>query len=98
VSESLNRAIVVWTGWSDSAWPLRDDARVVAQLGPDEAATLLPQIHSLTDEFYESDARHKGRDLAEMADFATADFRARHPELSDDAVEALAWCYTFDYK
>jgi hypothetical protein len=33
-----------------------------------------------------------------MGDIASADFRSRHPDLCDEAVEALAWCYTFDYK
>jgi hypothetical protein len=29
---------------------------------------------------------------------AAATFRAAHPEVSDDAVRALTWCYTWDWK
>jgi hypothetical protein len=33
-----------------------------------------------------------------MGDRAAAEFRVRHAELSDEAVAALAWCYSYDFK
>jgi hypothetical protein len=36
--------------------------------------------------------------LASMGDRAADEFRARHPEISEDVVPALAWCDTFDFK
>lgn len=33
-----------------------------------------------------------------MARLASAEFKAKHAQISDEAVAALAWCYTFDYK
>ena len=95
---SLSAAVVIWTGWRESAWPDRDDARVVRRFGAAAATTLLPQIRQLADDFYASDARDKAADLREMGERAMARFRARHPEISDEAVHALAWCYTYDYK
>lgn len=93
----ISEAVVVWTGWRVSPTPARDDALVVERFG-DSAAELVPLIHSLADEFYRSDARHRAVDLAEMQSLASQDFRLRHPELSVDAVRVLAWCYTYDYK
>jgi hypothetical protein len=78
--------------------PSGDDARVVAEFGEDAALDLLPRIRALEDDFYESDARHVVADLKEMGDRAADEFRVRHPEIPDGAVEALAWCYTYDYK
>lgn len=49
-------------------------------------------------EFYESDARHAAPGDAEMAEMAASQFRDRHPELSEEAINAFAWCYTYDYK
>lgn len=95
---TLSEAIVVWSGWGRTAAPARDEARVVAELGADVALDLLPQIRALEDNFYESDARWVLAGLQEMGDRAADEFRVRHPEISDEAVEALAWCYTFDYK
>jgi hypothetical protein len=94
---SLSTAVIVWTGWGECAWPSRDEARVVRRFGPDLASMLLPQIRQLENDFYASDARDKAQDLHEIGDLAAAQFRGKHPEVSEEAVEALAWCYTYDY-
>ena len=94
----LSEAIVIWTGWGSTIEPWRDEKRLVDRFGSEMAAELLPAIRRLDDEFYESDARDKVAGLKEMGDVAAQEFRQRHPEISDEAVEALAWCYTFDYK
>ena len=46
---------------------------------------------------HESEARHVTADLKD-GDLAAARFRENHPDLSEKAIQALAWCYTFDYK
>jgi hypothetical protein len=94
----LSTAIVVWTGRGQLSWPQPDDTRVVDRFGTDVAATLLPQIRELKDEFYASEASLVVADLKEMGDVAAAQFRKKHPELSEDAIQALAWCYTFANK
>lgn len=94
----LSEAIVLWTGWGNSSWASRDDARVVQAFGQEEARALLPRIRELHHEFYRSDARHTEPDLGGMADKAAQQFRALHPEISEEAIRALAWCYSFDNK
>jgi hypothetical protein len=96
-SPLLSLAVVAWTGWGRHAWPLRDDQAILDEFGP-RASELLAAVKSLKDDFYASDARLTARDLIEMGDKAETAFRERHPEISDDAVQALSWCYTFDYK
>jgi hypothetical protein len=81
-----------------TAWPSRDDARLVERFGEGLAVELLPQLRQLEDDFYLSTARDAAPDLKTMGDAAAADFRRMHPEIGDEAVEALTWCYTFDYK
>jgi hypothetical protein len=75
-----------------------DATRLVERFGEDQALTLLPAVTRLYDESYESDAHNTAPDLVSMGNLASAGFRERHPELSDEAVETLAWCYTFDWK
>jgi hypothetical protein len=94
----LSEAVIIWTGWGETSSPDRDDERVVRHFGPLVAAELIPRIVDLEQDFYQSDARHTVADLKEMGDTAARQSRARHPELSEDAVQALAWCYTFDYR
>jgi len=95
--KTLSEAIVVWTGWGRSSWPARDESRVVERFGK-ASLDLMPAVRAMEDDFYESDARDRAADLREMATIATTQFRERHPDISDDAVQALAWCYTYDYK
>ena len=94
----VSEAIVVWLGFRIVPWPQRDESRVVERFGVDRAIPLLPIVRALEDEFYGSDARHQASDVKAMGEQASAEFRVEHPELSDDAVTALAWAYTFDFK
>lgn len=94
----VSEAIVVWTGWGQNAWPSRDEARLVERFGASTTADLLPRIRELEDDFYASNARFTVSDLGEMGHVAADQFRETHPEISDNAVRALAWCYTYDYK
>ena len=97
-SSELIDAVRVWTGWGQSMIPSRDDARLAKQFGKKVAAKLLPIIKSLEDDFYSSDARFVATDLEEMEKLASEDFKRKHPTIAEEIVEALAWCYTFDFK
>jgi hypothetical protein len=96
---TLSAAILVWTGWdTSSAWPARDDARLVGRVGAELAGSLLPRIKELEAEFYSSNARYVAKNIKEMGDLAASSFQKEHPEISAAAVEAFAWCYTYDFK
>lgn len=92
----VSEAILVWTGWCETSWPVRDEQRLVARFGEKIAENLLPVVRELERQFYESDAHLRAADLSAMGALAARRFRMLHPELSEDAVDALAWCYTFD--
>jgi hypothetical protein len=91
----ISEAIVIWTGFGRTAWPAREDLEVEQHFG-DVAPALMRSVRSLADAFDQSDARHRAVDLADLARRAAADFRAVHPEISEEAIQALAWCYAFD--
>ena len=97
-AETLSKAIVVWTGRGVTNYPQRDENRVVERFGVDAAVDLVPLINALEEDFYTSTAYQAVPGLAEMADQAASEFRERHPEISNDAVEAFAWCYSWDWK
>jgi hypothetical protein len=97
-ADVISAAMVLWTGWGESSWPSRDDDRVVSRYGEDLALALLPVLRGLATDFYASDAKDTASGLQEMGDAAAAQFRTRHPEISEAAVQALAWCYTYDHK
>jgi hypothetical protein len=97
-ADELSEAIVLWCGYHSYPSPRLDEARVVTRFGEQRALDLIPLVRRLADEFDASDAAHTEPDIKLVGDKAAADFRAAHPELSEDAIEALAWCYTFRWK
>lgn len=97
-SPQLVTAVRAWTGWGRTMVPSRDNEQLVALLGDECAAQLLPLLKTLETDFYSSDARHVAADLQEMGTLASEDFRRKHPSIADEIVRAFAWCYTFDYK
>ena len=98
IPDKLGEALVVWTGFGETPTPSRDEQRVVRRFGAETAAELMPSLRRLEQEFYESDAYSWASDLAAAGTAAAARFHGLHPELSSAAVQALAWCYTFDWK
>jgi hypothetical protein len=94
----ISEAIVLWTGKGRTPWPQRDENRVVERFGPDKARDLMPVVRNLEKEFYKSDAEFTVADLAEMMDVASAQFEKLHPELTNEAIEAFAWCYAYSKK
>ena len=93
--EALSEAILIWTGWGESSSPTRDPEQLADRLGRDEALDLLPLIRQVEDDFYLFTAKTYARSLAEMGAMAKSDFARMNQGISD---EALARCYTFDYK
>lgn len=91
-------AFLEWTAYGQGVMPRRDDASVVLRFGDEAAEELLLAFKSLMDEFYLSDAKYTAVGLAEMGRRATEEFKAKHPEVADEVLKALAWCYTFDYR
>lgn len=97
-SAELINAVPCWTGWGESGYPIRDDARLMDLFGFKRGSELLNEIKCLHDAFYLSEARLVSKDMAEMAYRCARDFRLKHPAIPEQVVEAFVWCYTFDYK
>lgn len=94
-SPDFTEAFLIWTAWGRYFMPRRDDASVIARFGTEAASRLLPAIKAAMDEFYESDAKYTAPNLVEMGARAKEQFRAKHPEVADDVLKAMEWCYTF---
>jgi len=91
-------SFLAWTGYGRANMPRRDDASVVSGFGAEAADELLASIKSLMDAYYSSDAKYTATDLIEMGRLATEQFSAKHPDVPDKVLQALAWCPTFDFR
>lgn len=96
--QQLAHAVVQWTGYGSAAWPQRDDDALVREFGEPDGLDLLAVLKTLEANFYATDAHLSEQDLTAMGDQAAAEFSAKHPDVPDEVVAALTWCYTFDYK
>ncbi len=96
--KQITEAVILWTGWQQGPWPVRDDTRVLDRFGPAVGKALLNIVKTIEEDFYSSNARHIAVDLPEMAEIAGKEFHSKHPDIGEEAVKALAWCYTYDYK
>jgi hypothetical protein len=96
-AEIVSEAIVLWTGRGRSGWPARDDKVLIQHYG-DLGIELIPVVERLHSVFYESDAWCTAPELGEAGNIAATRFRELYPQISEEAVEALRWCYWHDYR
>jgi hypothetical protein len=97
-ADDLSRAIVLYIGFGSESWPgLRED-RVVAAFGEHVAAPLLAQVRALLAELSSLEIDRGVHSLASGGDEARREMARRHPELSEAALDALAWKFSYDWK
>jgi hypothetical protein len=96
--DDLANAAVLWTGRGTRSWPHRDSAALVREFGETHGLELFACLERLEADFYSSDAHLTEPDLQAMTVRASEQFRARHPGASPVLVDALAWCYSYDYQ
>lgn len=94
----LARGMSLWTGWGSRSHPTLDDEAVIDAFGDADGQEVLAQLAELRSEFYATDAHTAAISLAALGDRAADEFRAKHPDVPDDVVAALRWCYTYDYR
>lgn len=93
----VSEAILVYTGWHErGGWPKRDPERLRERFGGD-APVLYEAVRRLEDEYY-SVKPGDSDDLASAVRRATTEFRRRHADVTDEAIKALEWCYSVDWR
>jgi hypothetical protein len=73
-----------------------DPQRVVDSFGEDQGFDLLRYVQTLLDELYAVPVDWTVETLASATDTAVQTIAARHPELSEDALDALKWKFGYD--
>ena len=97
-ANDVSTAVTMYLGYGSSAFPLTDYARLVSNFGDARAVELKSQIKSLLQELDSSPIDWSSHSLQSAGDLVRSSTRARHPELTDEAVQALVWKFTFDWR
>lgn len=83
---------------STASWPQHDEDAVIKEFGEEKGKILVDQIHSLVQEMFEIKVDWEKHTLTSAADFGRDEIKKRFPGLSDEALAALWWKFTFDMK
>ena|SRR5437773_7362322 len=96
--ELLSRAVIVYVwGSHGQPWPSRHPDAVKDRFGG-EAAELLPRVEGIEREMHQDPRQWFAADEATTGGRVSQALRSRHPELTDEAIEALAAQFTYSYR
>jgi hypothetical protein len=97
VDDRLSRAIIEYLAKGRSSFPKTDEAAVVAVAGND-AADMVVRVREIVDEMMAIEIDWSASSLFEGARTARATMGSRHPELSDEALDALHWMFSYSWR
>jgi hypothetical protein len=95
--DELGRAVILYLAFGRASWPQHDEAGVVREFG-DRAPALMEKVALLCDEMGGMPVDWSSHTLASATDMARGEMKHRHPELSEAALDALAWKFSYNWK
>ena len=97
-TNDLSKAVTLYIGFGLESWPMRDRKRIFQEFGDVHGAELKLQVDALLRETGGIAIDWSAHSLASAGDMIEKVMHLRHPELSDDAIRALGWDYTFSMR
>ena len=97
-TNELSNAIILFLGFGSASSPRRDQARLVQEFGTTQGTAIGSQVVALVDELGRFQVDWSRHSLNSAGDLVRTEMHARHPGLSDAALRALAWKFTFDWR
>ncbi|GAA4637784.1 hypothetical protein GCM10023196_093000 [Actinoallomurus vinaceus] len=88
--------MIVYLSVGRSPFPHADPEHL-AEIFGDEAERLLPYVKELSSEIMTIEIDWSTHTLDSATEMAMTQMRKRHPELSDEAIEALGWSFGYSY-
>ncbi len=98
VDEVGSEAVVLFLGRGSSSFPTRCPEQLVARFGEERAEELRRYVEGLLGEASSRSVDWTQRSLAIATAEYEAEVRSGHPELSDEAVAALGWEFSYAWK
>jgi hypothetical protein len=90
--------MMLYLGRGLSPYPKRDPARLTAKFGDADGLDLVAYVERVLHELYEVKPDWDAEDLKAATDRAVRGVIDKHPELSTEAIDALRWSYSWDWK
>jgi hypothetical protein len=95
---NINKALILYIGYGITSYPKEDNARLVAEFGPELAPVLEIQVKSLLEELDQIKPDWNTHTLISAAKSAADELRRRHSELNEQSSKALEWIFSWWWK
>jgi hypothetical protein len=96
--DDVSEAVVMVIGFGRRSSPTRDYAVLARAFGEARARGLAGQVQVLLGEVDSMQVDWQKHDLASAGDEVVRLMGSRHPELTKEALKALAWTFTFSMR
>jgi hypothetical protein len=97
-TNELSKAVLLFLGFGSASSPSRDHARLIQQFGTIQGTAIASQVVALVDEVSQIQVDWSKHSFESAGNMVRSEMRACHPDLSDAALRALAWRFTFDWR
>lgn len=96
--DDLNEAIPLYLGFGFASASSSGRGRLVSRFGEERALELENAIKQLVQETHAVEIDWDKHSLASAGSYIRNELAARHPHLSDKALNALVWKFTSDWR
>ena len=96
--EWLSNAMLLYTGYGKSSFPIWDRSEVEAVYSPVEAVELVRTVEDIIAETNSIKVDWESVSLSDAGKKVRAVQSERHPDLSEQALDALAWQFTYAWR
>lgn len=94
MNPELSEAVRIYLGFGSASWPQADSDAIAHRFG-DQVDQLSGQIVALLTEAEQFRPNWDEVDLAAATQLAAAHMRKLRPELTDEAIKAIAWAWSY---
>lgn len=98
MTAGVSEAIVAYLGWGRSPFPLADKEAILSSTPCGEGEAVADEVAALVVDFMSHEPDWGNASLVEAADNAKEEFRIAHPEVSQEALDALVWKFTYEWR
>jgi hypothetical protein len=97
-SDELSKALVYYLGFGVAKSPSQNEAAVVDVYGQDRAVKLLADVRQILNQVNLLDVDWSTNDLVSAGKLVRAEVHYLHPNLEAQALDAIEWKFTFDWR
>ena len=97
-TNEISEAVILFLGVGSSPTPSRIRDNLTQRFGPTRAALLESQVRALLDEVMAINIDWEKHSLVSGGELALAHMRLQHPELNEEALKALEWEFSWNWR